>query len=963
VDGGSAAGRTREATTAAALRVLADLAPNQRQASYDASANGRSPIAWVHRFEGTSIGDPFIEDPDLGFAKHPVCSGSEQLETLEKHSALSPGLETLRIGWLWIAGEVVIDGKSRQLLLPLLSRPVEVRTTFMWQRSIRPLAPWDLWPLVDDEQVAARLEADACFGGGAIDLDTGEDLMLRLTLLEHWVQKVMEASHLPPVERILAPGGDLVLAPGQLVGRASFAIYPDRAVDPSQPRQILEAWSLNQAATSTAFATLYCGDGVDRSGRSVPAAGSTPYDAAASPFTLNERQADVVLAARTSPVTVVSGPPGTGKSHTAAAIALDTVANGQSVLIATQTNTAADVLAELLERVPGPTPVLFGSGERASRLAATLADGVLQAVHDGADDTLADRERSADELAQAVFADLVVVAAEAEWEHRVLALPAHALVAPRLLDDGATVSATDAVTLLDAARTEGGWLARRRARRSEAELRAKLGSPKDTPFDAIADAVDFAALRDVAGRIDTRSITDADGRWEHLIEVDAERRAARAEALADRAARSANAGHRAVAALAAALRAGRAARRAHLAGVDVEELTAALPLWVGTLGDIEAMLPATAAAFDVVILDEASQIDQVSASAALLRADRVVIIGDPRQLRPVSFVADDEVSTSLATHRVHDLSDRLDIRRVSAFDLGASVAPVVFLDEHYRSTPHLIGFSAKRFYNDRLLVATRNLVNESALDIELRPVGGTRVAGVNQAEVDAALAEVEAHLHDGTGTIGIISPYRPQADAIRDAVSRTIALAVLETGQVRVGTVHEFQGGECDLMVASLAISDPGGRERRFLEDPNLFNVMITRARRHFVVLSSVTDPPPGLLADYLRWAVTPPEPPPDVSPADGWTERLAEVLRDSGETVRTGYRVGRQAIDLVVGSGLDAVAVSTRVAADGPDAHLRRHLALARAGWRQAEAFPSTFDGDAVQAGLAIRDRCAVPR
>ena len=48
-------------------------------------------------------------------------------------------------------------------------------------------------------------------------------------------------------------------------------------------------------------------------------------------------------------------------------------------------------------------------------------------------------------------------------------------------------------------------------------------------------------------------------------------------------------------------------------------------------------------------------------------------------------------------------------------------------------------------------------------------------------------------------------------------------------------------------------------------------------------------------------------------------------------------------------------MAVATRPHPDGPDAHMARHLALGRAGWRQSEAFPADHDGNVVTAALAL--------
>src|SRR5262249_12037835 len=154
----------------------------------------------------------------------------------------------------------------------------------------------------------------------------------------------------------------------------------------------------------------------------------------------------------------------------------------------------------------------------------------------------------------------------------------------------------------------------------------------------------------------------------------------------------------AIGALATALRSGRAARRDRLRRLD-RRLARALPLWVGSLPDIDDLLPSSSGFFDLVILDEASSIDQLLAATALLRARRAVVVGDPEQLRHVSFVADTRLHEVLTAHALEAeplIASRLDVRRNSIFALAAAVAPVVELNENFRSEPHLVEFVAKR---------------------------------------------------------------------------------------------------------------------------------------------------------------------------------------------------------------------------------------------------------------------------
>ncbi|MGH9177287.1 MAG: hypothetical protein ACRD0N_01855 [Acidimicrobiales bacterium] len=205
----------------------------------------------------------------------------------------------------------------------------------------------------------------------------------------------------------------------------------------------------------------------------------------------------------------------------------------------------------------------------------------------------------------------------------------------------------------------------------------------------------------------------------------------------------------AVAALATALRSGRAARRELLRRLD-DRLTRALPLWLGTLADADDLLPPIPALFDLVILDEASSVDQPLAAATLLRGRRAVIAGDPRQLRQVSFVSDAQLSAVMASHRLDTapvLAARLDVRRNSTFDLATGACSVLVLDEHFRSGPHLVDFVARCIYDGEVKVATRSPRTHSIDCVQVVRTDGERdKEGVVAGEVARAVVEVRALL-------------------------------------------------------------------------------------------------------------------------------------------------------------------------------------------------------------------------
>jgi len=83
--------------------------------------------------------------------------------------------------------------------------------------------------------------------------------------------------------------------------------------------------------------------------------------------------------------------------------------------------------------------------------------------------------------------------------------------------------------------------------------------------------------------------------------------------------------------------------------------------------------------------------------------------------------------------------------------------------------------------------------------------------------------------------IGIISPYRIQADVVNKLLSQYFQP---ENITIQVGTVHGFQGDECDII---LALFNPppkiSGSSESFVNKQNILNVAISRAKNYLFIL------------------------------------------------------------------------------------------------------------------------------
>ncbi|WIM98559.1 AAA domain-containing protein [Actinoplanes oblitus] len=920
------------------LAVLAELAPAAAERTLDVT-RGSQPLVWLETAE-----------------KAPRQAAVDRLAALD---ALHRDERILHRGWGFLAGRAEVDGKPRKIRVPLLSQPVRLERSLLAYRVV-PAGDVEVTPLVADRELAAALEdAPGLAAPGWL-----EALGSRA-----WLRSVTDATGFT-VDAVLGPSAPGPRIPGDgLVLVAAAALFVVRDVFGVGLADSLRSWAARDLS-GTALAAVYGGTGTGpATGDAEAPAGSgvddTETDTGAgddpvlSPLPLTAPQRRVVRRARTAPITVVSGPPGSGKSHTVVAAALEVVDRGGSVLVATQSPHAAEVLAGLLARYPGPPPVLFGDPAGRAGLEAELTAGADRGVPASLIRSGRARVQAA---ALSVRAQRTALTRALDLEQRAAALPGYqpllpglATAVPGAFDDGVDL---DEVRALLAAEPGDGWWARRRARAARRRafrlLRAAPGVP-EAPDPAVErtvrEALAAATAQWAAAHLAATGGTDLAAAWSALHDAERELREAVGRAMHD-AARGADRwdrdARRAAGALAAALRAGRNRRRELLARMAAAPLVRALPLWIGTVADVEDLLPPEPGLFDLVVIDEASHVDQIRAAPVLARARRALIVGDPRQLRFVSFVSDVDVTQVLDRHGA---DERLDVRRMSCYDLAAGAAPVTWLAEHHRSVPHLIDFPARRFYGGRVSVLTRTPQADATDAVDVRHVAAAAlVKGVNEAEVAAALAVVEELAAAGHRGIGVISPFRAQAEALEAALVTAFPAERIEELRLRVGTVHAFQGSEADAVVVSLGLVDGDSpSRRRFVTDPRLFNVMVTRARRRLVVLTSLTAPG-GLIGDYLAHAEGPRAAEPGPEPA-GWAAEVAAELDRLEVPVRPGYRVGPWTIDLCAGP----VGVFCAVHPDGPAAHLERQGALHRAGWRLIDAFPSRWQGDPRRAALEI--------
>lgn len=248
--------------------------------------------------------------------------------------------------------------------------------------------------------------------------------------------------------------------------------------------------------------------------------------------------------------------------------------------------------------------------------------------------------------------------------------------------------------------------------------------------------------------------------------------------------------------------------------------------------------------FDCVIVDEASQVDMLNGILAMGCAEKLVIVGDPMQLPNVLTEQDEKQARQVAVR--YEVPEYARFERhnlLSAMHAAFRELPETLLREHYRCHPKIIQFCNKKFYGGELLVMTRDQGESDVLKVYMTVEGRHARGTLNQRQIDEIVQNVLPELGSiNPADIGIVSPYRAQTARMKASVS---------SKEIEVDTVHKYQGREKRAMI----ITTVSNEANEFVDNPNLLNVAISRAREKLrLVVSREMAEGNGNVADFVRY-------------------------------------------------------------------------------------------------------------
>ena len=269
-----------------------------------------------------------------------------------------------------------------------------------------------------------------------------------------------------------------------------------------------------------------------------------------------------------------------------------------------------------------------------------------------------------------------------------------------------------------------------------------------------------------------------------------------------------------------------------------EEFCKQYPVVLSTTFSARTAIPGQV--YDYIIMDEASQVSIETGALALTCARNAVIVGDTMQL-PNVVTEEDRIKLN-GIFNEFNVAQGYNCADYSFLQSICTIIPNVeqtLLREHYRCHPTIINFCNQRFYGGNLLIMTEDHHESDVMKAITTARGHHCFDHYNQREIDVVKEEILPQL-DNLKEVGIIAPYNNQVNQFSQ-----------QDIPVEAATIHKYQGREKDTIIMSVTddkITD-------FSDDPNLINVAISRAKKHFyLVVSGNEQEHKGNISDLIDY-------------------------------------------------------------------------------------------------------------
>jgi len=300
--------------------------------------------------------------------------------------------------------------------------------------------------------------------------------------------------------------------------------------------------------------------------------------------------------------------------------------------------------------------------------------------------------------------------------------------------------------------------------------------------------------------------------------------------------------------------------------VDYENILEIFNIWIVDIPNVDRILPMKPNLFDIVIVDESSQVNLAQIIPVFYRGKHICVVGDHRQLsleatglgfsiggkldrytwekfKPNKIDYEQAkrrnlilTKSSILDFLVSDDSDKNSNRESFSY---ISAEAQSMLNEHFRSVYPSASFTLKKFYENKIYIMTKNPNLEDKAFKSVK-VNGKRDLKLNvvEEEISKVFEIIEYLKKNRSYGEAVLPNYVPENFSIgvlsftRDQVE-SLKIRSYENGyeDILIGTPEEFQGHEKDVMIISLALDETCTRSKNHYENKNRFNVATSRAK------------------------------------------------------------------------------------------------------------------------------------
>ncbi len=253
-----------------------------------------------------------------------------------------------------------------------------------------------------------------------------------------------------------------------------------------------------------------------------------------------------------------------------------------------------------------------------------------------------------------------------------------------------------------------------------------------------------------------------------------------------------------------------------------ESVKNAFPVMIASIREFGEFMPLKNGLVDVLVIDEASQVSVAQAFPALLRAKKVVVMGDSKQFSNTkssnaSIALNQKYRGELEAYFRREVSTQADmLERLSYFDVKRSVLEFctlcanysIMLRKHFRSYRELINYSSATFYRGQLqAIKLRTMplsecIEFAELDVEEEPFA----RNTNSREADYIIDRcLELLDEESPPTVGVITPFREQQSLLsRMFANHARANDFRRCLKIKVMTFDSCQGEERNIVFYSM---------------------------------------------------------------------------------------------------------------------------------------------------------------